>query len=162
MAVVVGTSLTNPGTGGAAVARGQSIRGLHFRAVQSNEHYARAKLRTLWTWGDGIGLASTSYGVIASEVPIHLSLSSTANLLMEVIGTNCRVQVVEAAAGPGGIVTIPAGPTSAVLGSPFSGGGIASDTTTYIRIAARVDTAGVGQLYAVRLYEVPPTSANIT
>lgn len=164
MAIVVGTSITSLGAGGAAASRGQSIRGSHIRALQANEHYGRAKLRQLWTWGDGYTTTSTSYGVVADEIPIHLSASSSDELLLEIVGDNIRCQVVEAAAGPGGIVTISAasGPTSAVLSSPFSGGSISSDGTTYVRINARVDTAGTGTLTAVRLYEVAHDAASIT
>lgn len=164
MAVVVGTSITGLGDGGASPSRGQTIRGSHFRGVQSNEHYARAKLRQLWTWGDGYSTTSTSYAVVADEIPIHLSASSSDALLLEIIGDNIRCQVVEAAAGPGGIVTITAaaGPTSAVLASSFSGGSISSDSTTYVRINARADAAGTGTLTAVRLYEVTHDSSTIT
>lgn len=162
--MIVGTSLTGLGDGGASPSRGQSIRGSHFRALQSNEHAGRAKLRQLWTWGDGYTTTSTSYTVIADEIPIHLSASSSEELLVEIIGDNIRCQVVEGASGPGGIVTITAaaGPISAVLASPFSGGAIASDGTTHVRIAARVDTAGTGQLTSVRLYEVTHDSTSIT
>jgi len=164
MAIIVGTSITSLGAGGLAPARGQAIRGSHWRAVQSNEHYARARLRELWAWGDGYTTTSASYAVVADEIPIRLSKSSTAALQMEVIGDNIRVQLVEAAAGPGGIVTITAvaGPTSASLASSVTGGSIASDGTTYVRINARVDTAGTGILTAVRLYEVAHTAGTIT
>lgn len=163
MAIVVGTSITSLGDGGAAASRGQAIRGSHIRAIQSNEHYGRAKLRQLWTWGDGYTTTSTSYASVADDVPIHLSKSSSAALLLEIIGDNIRCQIVEAASGPGGILTITAvaGPTSAVLSSSFSGGSIASDGTTYVRISARVDTAGTGTLTAVRLYEVTHDASTI-
>ena len=165
MAVVVGTAFQGLQTGGEAASVGQPIRGTHWRRVESDEHMSRAKLRKLWSWGDGFTTTSGSYATVADEVPIRLSKSSSASIQVTIIGDNIDVLVVEAAAGPGGVISITAaaGPTSASLASAASGGGLASDTTTHIRFSAkRNGGSGTGELTAVIVHEVTHDSTTIT
>jgi hypothetical protein len=152
-----------PDLDGTRAAEGQAVRAVHAQRLVEDLHLLRAsRLRALWSDGQERTTTSTTLSTIYEEQEIRLSRTSSAQVLLAIIGerTEVTVTITDGTSSTTGTATQSGAGTSLALSSPITASPVASDTPLRIKLQWRA-TSGTGTLQAVRLYEADMTAATL-
>jgi len=152
-----------PDLDGTRAAEGQAVRAVHAQRLVEDLHLLRAsRLRALWSDGQERTTTSTTLADIYTDQEIRLSRTSSAEVLLAIIGAQVEVevQITDGTSTATGTATQSGTATTLALSGAITASPVASDTPLRLTVRWRA-TSGTGTLQAVRVYEANMTATTL-